>query len=118
MEKRNKIIYYIATGLVSALMLLSAFMYFFNHDQATEVFAGLGFPSWIIYPLGIAKILGLVAIWTRKSEVLKEWAYAGFVFDFCLAAAAHLSIGDGQAAPAIGALVLISISYYLQKKIF
>ncbi len=30
-------------------------------------------------------ILGLIAIWSNKSATLKEWAYAGFFFNFVLA---------------------------------
>ncbi len=118
MEKRNKIIYYSVTGLLSVMMLFSSVMYFINHDAVATVFSGLGFPTWIIYPLGIAKILGLVAIWTRKSDTLREWAYAGFCFDFLLAASAHINVGDGGAVPAIVALVLLFLSYYFGKKVF
>ncbi len=118
MEKRNKIIYYGATGLLSALMLFSAGMYLFNYDEVKGVFGSLGFPSWIIYPLAIAKILGLVAIWSRKSDTLREWAYAGFFFDFFLAAGAHLSVGDGEHMPAIMAAIFLLVSYIYDKKVF
>lgn len=118
MEKRNKIIYYGATGLLSALMLFSAGMYLFNYTEVKDVFGTLGFPSWIIYPLAGAKILGLIAIWSRKSNTLKEWAYAGFFFDFLLAAGAHLSVGDGEFMPAIMAAVFLLVSYIYDRKVF
>ena len=116
-QKRNKIIYYITTGLLSALMLMSSGMYFFNNEMVSETFRNLGYPTYIIYPLAVAKILGLMAIWTRKSNTLKEWAYAGFLFDFILAAAAHIMIKDGGAAPAIFAIVMLLLSYTYEKKI-
>ena len=83
--KRDKIIYWIATGLLSLMMLFSAGMYFFNHEEVVQVFTTLGYPAYIVYPLALAKVLGLIAILTKKSQVLKEWAYAGFFFDFVLA---------------------------------
>ena len=111
MKKRNKIIYLVSTGLLSANMLLSAGMYFFNHEMVVEMIESLSYPTYIIYPLAIAKILGLVAIWTNKSKTLKEWAYAGFVFDFLLAISAHINSGDGEYVGALVALVLVALSY-------
>lgn len=116
-QKRNRIIYYIATGLLTALMLMSAGMYFFNHEMVAETFSKLGYPTYIIYPLAIAKILGLIAIWTKKSNTLKEWAYAGFFFDFVLALAAHLHIKDGEFGGALVAIILLLVSYVFDKKL-
>ena len=116
MKNRNKIIYWVSTGLVCVLMLFSASMYFLNYDMVSDTFTRLGFPVYIIYPLGIAKILGVIAILTKKSETLKEWAYAGFFFDFLLAASAHYNVKDGEYAPALVALVLLLISYNYEKK--
>ena len=116
--KAIRISYYVALGLFTALMLFSAFNYFANHAAISEAFTSLGFPVFLIYPLAIAKLLGLVAIWTKYSLVLKEWAYAGFVFNTLLAAAAHLNAGDGQAAGAFVALALILTAYFLEKKVF
>ena len=115
--KNFKWIYRISTGLLSALMLMSAGMYIFNNAEVSETFARLGYPTYIIYPLAIVKILGLVAIWTNQSKSLKEWAYAGFFFDFVLAFFAHIMIGDGAFAPAIVAIVLLFTSYYSWKKL-
>lgn len=114
--KTNKIVYWGATGLLSVMMILSASMYIFNHDFVVKTFEGLGFPSWIIYPLAVAKLLGLVAIITKKSTMLKEWAYAGFFFDFVLAFFAHISINDGEFAGALIALTLLVLSYVFEKK--
>lgn len=111
MEKRNKIIYLIATVLLSANMLLSAGMYVFKNEMVVEMFTALSYPPYIIYPLAIAKILGLIAIWSNKSRMLKEWAYAGFVFELLLAVSAHINAGDGGSAGAVVALILVSVSY-------
>lgn len=116
-NKRNKIIYLAATGLLTALMLMSAGMYFLQYDMVSDTFTRLGFPTYIIYPLAIAKILGLVAIWTKKSQMLKEWAYAGFFFDFLLAASAHINAGDGEFLPAVVAMFLLTVSYVFERKI-
>ena len=85
--------------------------------MVSETYTKLGYPTYIICPLAVAKILGLIAIWTKKSQTLKEWAYAGFFFDFLLASAAHIAIGDGEFAPLLVAIVLLLISYIFDKKI-
>ena len=118
MKKTDLIIYRVVTGLFTLLMTFSATMYFAQYEMVSGVFKELGFPTFIIYPLAIAKILGLVAIWTNKSKMLKEWAYAGFVFELLLAIAAHLSISDGEHMPAIVALILVSTSYYFNRKLY
>ena len=115
--KQEKIIYYTSTGLLTSLMIMSVGMYLFNHEMMAETFTKLGYPSYIIYPLAAAKALGLIAIWTNLSNTLKEWAYAGFFFDFILALSAHLHIADGEHIPAIIALILLSISYYYSNKL-
>ncbi len=116
--KKNKIIYWISTGLLTILMLVSASMYIFNNEMASESFIKLGFPTYIIYPLAIAKILGVIAILTKKSQTLKEWAYAGFFFNFILGASAHLYINDGEFIPVVVAILFLMTSYKFDKKVF
>ncbi|HAS39269.1 MAG TPA: hypothetical protein DCS93_02265 [Microscillaceae bacterium] len=116
--KTQKIIYWVVTGLLSALLLMSAGMYFVNYAQASTNFTKLGYPVYIIYPLAIAKILAVVAILTKMSTKLKEWAYAGLFFEFVLAGAAHIVAKDGEVGFAIIATILLLTSYYFDSKLF
>lgn len=113
----TKITYWATTGLLSLLMLFSTSMYLFNHDAIVEAFTNFGYPTYLIYPLATAKILGVITILTRFNKTLVEWAYAGFVFNTLLAASAHMSIGDGEMGGAIMALVFTLISYFTGKKV-
>ncbi|MFK7776214.1 MAG: DoxX family protein [Saprospiraceae bacterium] len=115
--KSQKYIYWASTGLFTVMMLFSAGMYIFNHAEIVQAFEKLGHPSYIVYPLAIAKLLGLVAIWTKLSKTLTEWAYAGFFFNAVLAFFAHYMIGDGEFAPALVAIILVLTSYYFYKKL-
>ena len=117
-NKRDKIIYWVSTGLITALMLFSAIMYVINNEMVSEVFSNLGYPTYIIYPLATAKVLGLIAIWIKKSRILKEWAYAGFFFVMGLAVSAHININDGGFAPALIGIILLIVSYVYDKKVF
>ena len=115
--KRDKIFYYIATGLLTLLMLFSVSMYFFKHEDVSQMFTSFGYPTYIIYPYAVTKLLGSFAIWNPNFKILKEWAYAGFFFAFVLAFFAHYMIGDGEQTGALIALVLLVVSYIFNKKI-
>lgn len=41
----------------------------------------MGYPPFFILTLGIAKILGVLALWQKKVNWLRDWAFAGFTFD-------------------------------------
>ncbi|WP_299779367.1 DoxX family protein [uncultured Formosa sp.] len=114
--KKIKIIYYVATGLLTLILLFSVNMYIFKHDMVAKMFTELGYPSYIIYPYAVAKLLGLFAIWNPQFKVLKEWAYSGFFFAFILAFFAHVMMNDGGQMIALAALVLLVISYIFNKK--
>ena len=113
--KTNKIIYYIATGLLTLLMLFSVSMYFFKHDDVAVMFTSFGYPTYIIYPYAVAKLLGLFALWNPNFKTIKEWTYAGFFFAFILAFFAHVMIGELDPFPVIF-LILLLISYFTDKK--
>lgn len=118
--KSLRIIYWIVIGLLFLMMLFAAFNYIFKYELIVEVFRRLGYPVYIIYPLAAAKILGVLAIFTKKSKRLKEWAYAGFFFNFVLALSAHINAGDPslQALPAAVCLILLTGSYLLDRRIY
>lgn len=112
-----KITHWISTGLISALLIMSAGMYIFNHSAIEAAFTHLGFPLWLIYPMAIAKIGGVVMILTKFDETWTEWAYAGIFFNLLLALGAHVSVHDGAwISPFVG-LVLILVSYFTWKRL-
>ena len=63
--------------------------------------------------LGVAKIFGGIAILTGKLPRLKEWAYAGFAFDFLGATAAHIITGDRLYALFPFSFFVILVSAYI-----
>jgi hypothetical protein len=95
---------------------MGAGMYFFNHGYVVEMWTNLGYPTNLIYPLGIAKLLAVIALWQTKCSKTTEWAYAGLCYVFILAIIAHVNIGDGEYAGALVALILLVISYKTQKE--
>ncbi len=115
--KKFKLIYWISTGLMSLSATMAAGMYIFTNEETSKLFEELGYPAYLTYILAIAKTLGMVVIWTNKSRPLKEWAYAGFFFDFLLAIAAHIMAKDGEFIGALLVMVLLFVSYFSWKKL-
>jgi hypothetical protein len=105
-----KILYWASTGLLSAMMLMSAGMYIGNHAEMVKGFVHLGYPAHLVYPLAIAKIAGVIALLVAKPRTLTLWAYAGFTYVFILAAMGHGYAGENVAAPLV-ALALAMTSY-------
>ncbi len=112
-----RIAYWIVTGLMSALMLLSAVPDVIKHPEAITAFKHLGYPEYLLPFIGVAKILGVIAVLFPRFPRLKEWAYAGLAFDVIGAFYSHMSVGDPLSVaifPLI-ALALILGSYFLYR---
>lgn len=115
--KTNTIIYWIATGLMCLTFAFSAGMYITKYADIVQHFPELGFPGWLVAPLAALKILGIIAVLSNKSKLLKEWAYAGFFFDALMAFGAHYYAQDGQGAISVVAIIATVISRIYDWKI-
>lgn len=92
-SKRNSIIFWISTGLFTAFMLMSTIPNILSTEEWLEVFRQLGYPAYMLPFLGVAKLLGLIAIVVPGFPRLKEWAYAGLFFDLAGAVYSGLAAG-------------------------
>lgn len=94
MSKRNKIIYWIATGWLALGMLSTGVVQLLKTKEEAELMTHLGYPLYFLTILGIWKILGVIAVLIPEFPLLKEWAYAGFFFAMSGAIISHLAMGD------------------------
>ncbi len=116
--KKTKTLYWIFTGLFSALMLFASIPDILVVPDSVTFMAKLGYPKYLIPFLGVAKLLGIVAILIPGFPRIKEWAYAGLFFDLIGATYSQLAIG-GPFAPVLFMLVPIILgvlSYILYHK--
>ena len=94
MSKRNKIIYWIATLWLALGMLSTGIVQLIKMDKEVDMMKHLGYPIYFLSIIGVWKILGVVAILIPGYPRIKEWAYAGLLFD--LGGATYSIIASGQ----------------------
>jgi uncharacterized membrane protein len=109
--------YWISTGLLALMMIASGLSYFFVEDIAAS-FERLGFPDYFRIELGVAKLIGAVALLVPLPRFLKEWTYFGFILSFVSAFIAHATVGDpiGDILPPVVALAILVVSYVTYRK--
>jgi uncharacterized membrane protein YphA (DoxX/SURF4 family) len=93
--KKTNIFYWIFTGLFGLLMFFSAVPDVLSSPVAIEgMHNGLGYPVYFVPFIGVAKILGVIAILVPGFPRLKEWAYAGLFFDLIGATYSIIAVGN------------------------
>ncbi len=116
MSKRNKIIYWVATGFLAFGMLAGGIQQMLQIGGYNEIVTELGYPIYMLSILGTWKILGVIAILIPKRPLIKEWAYAGFFFAMSGAAISHFIVGQSltDAMPSIILLIVTVLSWYFR----
>ncbi|MGH9451826.1 MAG: DoxX family protein [Terriglobia bacterium] len=62
--------------------------------SVVSALAQLGYPTYLLTILGLWKLLGAIALLVPGFQRLKEWAYAGIIFEMTGAAASWSACGD------------------------
>lgn len=106
--KKEQTIYWSATA---AIALIEGVMPTLTSQSelAKEGIRHLGYPEYFGNVLVVFKVLGVLALVIPViPKRVKEWAYAGFAFDFIFAAISH-GIVDGMVAQTFFPLVVLGI---------
>lgn len=106
--KKEKIIFWTSTGF---LFLFQGVMPALtgHTEMAKEGMKHLGYPDYFAPLLNICKVIGsLLLIIPKVPTRFKEWAYAGFGFDFIFAFASIIAV-DGLGVIAIIPIVAMFI---------
>jgi uncharacterized membrane protein YphA (DoxX/SURF4 family) len=90
--------YWTCTALTAFFFVSGGLAYALAVPDVVEGVTALGFPLDFTRMLGVWKVLGGLAILAPGLPRLKEWAYAGILFDLIAASVASAAMG-----PAIGA---------------
>jgi hypothetical protein len=86
-----KVAYWVATVLVAFPMLSGGAIQLIGQKEAVAGMQQLGYPAYFVTILGFWKFLGGIAILVPGFRLLKEWAYAGIMFDLTGAAATNFA---------------------------
>lgn len=116
---RTKIIYWTSTILFAGFMLFSAIPDIMVVDAAKEFLTHLGYPIYFIPFIGVAKTLGCIAILIPGLKLIKEWAYAGLIFDLIGAVYSNIMVDGLQPGMAmmIPVFAVAFISYFWNRKV-
>ncbi|UYZ57848.1 DoxX family protein [Hymenobacter latericus] len=116
--KATTALYYATTLLFSAFMLMAGIMELLQGPEGREIMRHLGYPEHVLLVLGAGKVLGALALVQNRYATLKEWAYAGFTFNFLGACAARAAAHDSTMLIVSPLLFLsfMGLSYLLWKK--
>ena len=116
--KKVNIFYWIFTILLALLMLFSAYSGLSGDKGGTELMKHLGYPSYVLPFLSVAKVLGVLAILVPGWPRVREWAYAGFTFDLLGAGYSFVSVGDPMSSLIfiVVGLAVVAVSHWLNQK--
>ena len=116
MSKRNKVIYWILTIFLAIAMTAGGVQQMLQVGGYNEIVTKLGYPLYMLSIIGAWKILGVITILIPKALLLKEWAYAGFVFVMSGAAISHIVMGQPftEVLPSLILLLIIFLSWYFR----
>ena len=87
------IAYWVTTALLVLELVLGGVWDVLQAPQVRSVIDRLGYPRYFLVILGVWKLLGAIALLIPRFPRLKEWTYAGVVFNFTGAIASHLASG-------------------------
>lgn len=92
--KTKTITYWGSTALLAFVLLSGGVAYLAARADAEAGIVQLGYPPYLLAILAVWKVGGGLVVLAPRLPRLKEWAYAGAVFDLTGAAASHLARGN------------------------
>ena len=104
------IAYWVTTALVVFELALGGVWDVLRVSQVRGLIERLGYPLYFLVILGIWKLLGAVALVIPRFPRLKEWAYAGVIFDLTGAVASLSASGLVDAGTTAYPIVMMGVT--------
>jgi len=119
----RKIAFWITTSVIAIMYFVTGLGNILPFAHIAQDMAHLGYPAYFLKIMGTWKILAaIVMVSPRRFNRIKEWVYAGMIFDLTGAALSRYFIGDPLPMIIIplGLSILVTVNYAirhgLQKK--
>src|SRR5262245_5487278 len=93
-SRSRSIAYWITTLVLATECVVGGVMGALRLSPFIGIIGHLGYPAYFMTILGVWYVLAGVALLAPRFPRLKEWAYAGLIFNYTGAAASHLAVGD------------------------
>src|SRR5262245_62317966 len=87
--------YWTCTAIVAWEMVAGSMWDLLRIEFVRGVFDHLRYPHYLLLIIGVWKLPCAVTLFVPRFPRLKEWAYAGAIFNYTGAAASHFLVGDG-----------------------
>ena len=112
----RRIIYVASTAILVLEILVGAFMDLAHLPYVVQDVRSIGYPTYVLYIVGVWKVLAVGALLLPRLRRLREWAYAGIFFEMSGAAASHLLVCDpvGKYAAPLAFTILTLVSWWFQ----
>src|SRR6185437_6688446 len=110
---KNVTAYWIFTLLAALLFAVPGAALLLRVPHFTNDMAQLGYPTYFLTILGVWKLLGVIAIVLPGLPRLKEWAYAGMIFDLSSAVISRTVAGNDAVKifPPLLVMVIVILSW-------
>jgi uncharacterized membrane protein YphA (DoxX/SURF4 family) len=109
-SRRHIIAYWVTTALVVFELVLGGVWDVLQVPQVRSLIERLGYPPYFLIILGTWKLLGAVVLVIPRFPRLKEWAYAGVLFDLTGAVASLSMSGLTDAGTLAYPIVMAGIA--------
>jgi len=124
MQRRNRmspkslrVAYWSATVLFALLLVLDGLGGVMRAEAGQDSLRHLGYPLYLLPFFGVAKLLAAVAILQTRFRTIKEWAFAGFVFNCAGALWSRAAVGDtAELVYPVVFLGLMAVPYVFWRK--
>ena len=91
----RKFIYVTSTAILVLEIMAGAFMDLARLPYVVQEVRSIGYPTYVLYIVGVWKLLAVGALLWPRLPRLREWAYAGVFFEMFGAVESHVLAGDG-----------------------
>lgn len=113
---KKKYFYVASTAILISETAAGAFSDLAHLPYVLQDVCSIGYPTYVLYIVGVWKVLAVGAlIWPRLPR-LREWAYAGIFFEMFGAFESHVLAGDhfGKYAAPLAFSLLTLVSWWFQ----
>jgi hypothetical protein len=97
-------------------LLAGAVMDLWPFPYVVQDLRSIGYPTYVLYIVGVWKVLAVGTLLWRRFPRLVEWAYAGIFFEMTGAVVSHVLVGDpvSKYAAPLAFTVLTLVSWWSQ----